>query len=372
MKIPQMEPWFGKEETKAMTEYLNQQPGPWLTEYKKTEQLERLIADYVGTKYCTMVSNGTVSLIAIMEAMDIGAGDIVIVPDYTMFATATAATILGARVEFVDVEKETLCMDYNSFVSKCEKIAQDECRSVSALILVSINGRYPILLPEILEYCHTLNIPIIEDAAQSLGSFHQKQHVGTYGEVASFSFSTPKIISMGQGGCVITNNKELDDRIKIIKNFGRKDPGVDSFETMGWNFKFTDLQAVIGIEQMKKLPERVIIKRNNYKMYRECLEDNEKIEFVLTNLKNTTPWMNDILLRSTKDRTKVLTYLAKEGIGSRPFYPTIHTTQPYIGCHGELPNSTSVSERGLWLPSSSKLTFEDIEMICSKTEESLK
>ena len=138
---------------------------------------------------------------------------------------------------------------------------------------------------------------------------------------------------------------------------------MDYHEIMGLNAKFTDLQAVIGIEQMKKLNWRAWRKKEMYIRYKYLLEDVEKIKFIDTNLDDTSPWFIDILVDGGK-RDELALFLNEKGIGTRPFYPAIHTQPPYSHFKGNFKNSGYVSERGLWLPSSSFLSDEDIKYIC--------
>lgn len=367
MKILQMEPWYGKEEKNAVIKYLDS--GGWITEHKKTRELERMIADYTGSRFCSMVCNGTVSLTAILWALDIGfktweheinkqvtiSQDEVIVPDYTMFASASAVELTGAKVVLVDIEKKSLGMSFQRFKEKVTS-------KTKAVILVSINGRFPVDGMEIIEFCKDENIYVIEDAAQSLGCRFNKKHVGTFGDAGSFSFSMPKIITTGQGGAIVTDDKELHEKIKLVKNFGRKKSGVDQHDVMGFNFKFTDLQAVFGIEQMKKLPWRVKRKKEMFKLYQDLLRGTKGVSFIDTNLE-VAPWMMDVLL---KDREKVIDFLGQHEVGVRPFYPAIHTQPPYSHVKGDFKNSLEISQHGLWLPSSSKLSDYEIEYVCEK------
>lgn len=358
--MPQMEPWFNEAEKQALIGYMNS--GGWLTEHKKTEELEKMIAKYTGAKYCVMVCNGTIALTTALLIHDIRhVAQTVLVPDYTMFATATSVDLAGARPEFVDVERETLCIDL-------KEIKKHFLLGVQALMLVSINGRYPTNVEEIIELCYDSNILVIEDAAQSLGSFHKGKHIGRYGAIGCFSFSMPKIITTGSGGCLITDDKKIYEKIKLIKNFGRKKRGTDICDSIGYNFMYTDLQAVIGIEQMKKLPWRVERKKEMYSLYIDllsdiCVIDSEGIDWVATDLKDTAPWMVDIL---ADNRDKLAKYLKKKGIGTRPFYPAIHMQKPfYLEDGKKFPNADYISKHGLWLPSSSSLTDADIEFICN-------
>jgi len=359
-RINQMEPWIGEEEKRAMMEYLNS--GGWLTEFRKTREFERMIASYVGSKYASVVSNGTVSLVIALMALSIGKGDEVIVPDYTMIASANAVVLAGAKPVLVDIDRSNLCLDL-------DLVEEAITPKTKAIMLVTINGRYP-EMKKFVKFAHDHDLFLVEDAAQSLGSRFKGKHLGTFGDVGSFSFSAPKVITTGQGGALVTDNEEIYQKILKIKDFGRAKSGVDYHETMGYNFKFTDLQAVIGIEQMKKLDWRVKRKKEMYKLYKELLEDIEGIEFIDTNLADTSPWFIDILVeKGEKERDKLASFLDKKGIGTRPFYPAIHTQPPYSWVNGDFKNAEYVSERGLWLPSASFLSDDDIEYICQNIKD---
>ena len=359
-RINQMEPWIGEEEKRALIEYLDS--GGWLTEFKKTREFERMIADYVGSKYASVVNNGTVSLAIALMALGIGKGDEVIVPDYTMIASANAVILAGAKPVLVDIDRINLCLDLNT-------VEEAITSKIKAIILVTINGRYP-EMEKYVDFADDHGLHLVEDAAQSLGSRYKGKHLGTFGDVGSFSFSAPKVITTGQGSALVMDSEEFYQKILKIKDFGRAQSGVDYHENMGYNFKFTDIQAVIGIEQMKKLDWRVKRKKEMYKLYKDLLEDIEGIEFIDTNLVDTSPWFIDILVREGKEeREKLTSFLDKKGIGTRPFYPAIHTQPPYSWVKGDFKNSEYVSTRGLWLPSSSFLSNGDIVHICQKVRE---
>jgi len=353
-RINQMEPWIGEEEKQAMNEYLDS--GGWLTEFRKTKEFEQMIADYVGSKYACAVNNGTISLVIALMALGIGKEDEVIVPDYTMIASANAVVLAGAKPVLVDIDPKNLCLDL-------EKAGEAITPKTKAIMFVSLNGRCP-QMHKLLALARKYNLFLLEDAAQSLGSTHKGKHLGTFGEIGSFSFSYPKVITTGQGGALVTDREELYDKIARIKDFGRPKSGIDYHEVMGFNAKFTDLQAVIGVEQMKKLAWRVERKKEIYKMYRDLLQDLEQIEFIETELDGCSPWFIDILLANPEVKTGLISCLNDQGIGTRPFYPPVHTQPPYAHLRGDFPNSEEVSARGLWLPSSSFLTDEDIERIC--------
>ena len=354
-RINQMEPWIGEEEKQAVGDYLNS--GGWLTEFECTREFERLIAEYVGTRYASVVSNGTVSLFIALKALGIGSGDEVIVPDFTMIASANAVVLAGAKPVFVDIERATLCLDL-------ELAEHAITPRTKAIMLVSLNGRAPDMV-RVVALIQQHGLFLIEDAAQSLGSRWRGQHLGTFGQVGSFSFSAPKVITTGQGGALVTNDDDTYKRIVGIKDFGRIQSGVDFHQTLGYNFKFTDLQSVIGIEQMKKLAWRVERKKQLFASYQSELADVPGVEFVATNLQDSSPWFIDILVPNP---SLLRVYLQKHEIGSRPFYPAIHS-QPAYGVEGSYPVSEYVATHGLWLPSSSFLTNEDIRRVCSVVRE---
>ena len=339
-----------------MAEYLDS--GGWLTEFKKAREFERMIADYAGSRYASVVNNGTISLVIALMASGIGNGDGVIVPDFTMIASANAVVLAGARPVLVDIDPANLCLD----LDLAEAAITDKTR---AILYVSLNGRCHDM-NRVAALARKYNLYLIEDAAQSLGSRYQGKHMGTFGEIGSFSFSFPKIITTGQGGALVTDNEGLFRRISMIKDFGRSRGGIDYHEIMGFNSKFTDLQAVIGIEQMKKLDWRVKRKKEMYKLYANLLKDIEQIKLVETKLEDTVPWFTDILAEGKGARDSLMEYLSEKGIGTRPFYPAIHTQPPYCHMNGDFTCSGDVSQRGLWLPSSSFLIDDDIERVCAE------
>ena len=355
-RINQIEPWIGEEEKKAVVEYLDS--GGWLTEFKRTREFEQMIADYVGSRYASVVNNGTVSLIIALMALGIRGEDEVIVPDYTMIASANAVILAGAKLVLVDINLSDLCLD----LDLAERAITPRTK---AIMFVGINGRCPDM-NEVVALARKHNLFLIEDAAQSLGSRYRGKHLGTFGVVGSFSFSSPKVITTGQGGALVTDDEELFQKISWIKDFGRPKSGVDYHEIMGFNSKFTDLQAVIGVEQMKKLDWRVERKKEIYRLYCDLLKDTEGIRLIDTNLEDCSPWFIDILVESEERRDGLLSFLNERGIGSRPFYPAIHTQPPYSYVSGDFKNSEYVSQRGLWLPSSSFLSDEDINRVCSE------
>jgi perosamine synthetase len=352
--IMQMQPCFGEEEKHAVCEYMDE--GGFITEYKRTELFEKMIAEYTGAKYCIVVNNGTISLTLAAMAAGIKAGDEVIVPNYTMVATPNSVKMFGAVPVFVDVEPETLCMDI-------ELTKKSITSKTKAIMFVSANGRYPkVGIETFRNLADEFGLVMIEDAAQSLGSFYPSGlHVGRVGDVGSFSFSAPKIISTGQGGALITDNDEMNYKLRRLKDFGRSGGGNDLHDSIGYNFKFTELQACIGIEQMKKLPARVERKKEIWNRYANNLDDVKNISLFLNNLAHTAPWFIDCI---SEDREALQSFLKEAGIGTRVMYPPINKQIAYQ-MPGEYPVSNLVGQKGLWLPSAVQLKNEEIDYICN-------
>lgn len=350
--IYQMKPSFDSMEREAISNYMN--TDGWITEFEKTREFEQNIKEYTGAKYCSVMCNGTLSLTAALIACGVGVGDEVIVPDFTMVATANAVELIGAKAVFVDIDIKNLCLDF-------EKLEEAVNQKTKAIMLVSINGRYPSRMEDFIKFCKKNNIYLIEDAAQSLGSLYKGKQLGTFGDIGSFSFSAPKIITTGQGGALVTNNEDLYNKIVQIRDFGRVKGGIDHYLIKGWNMKFTDIQAVIGICQMKKLPGRVKRKKRIIKLYYEQLQDIQGITLINTNFYDTTLWFMDILC---EHRDKLMMYLKTKKIGTRKVYPALHA-EPVYGYDQKFINTEIVAQKGLWLPSFIDLTDLQIEYICT-------
>jgi perosamine synthetase len=276
-----------------------------------------------------------------------------------MIATPNSIKMIGATPVFVDVEEETLCLDL-------KKVREAITEKTKAIMLVTANGRYPKTgIESFVKLANEKELVLIEDSAQSLGSLYPDgRHQGTVGAVGSFSFSAPKVISTGQGGALITNDEKLNAKLRKLKDFGRTGGGNDIHDSIGYNFKFTELQACLGIEQMKKLEWRVNRKREILKHYTHNLRDTEQISFFKQDLQCTTPWFIDVF---AEDRDNLQSYLKGKGIGTRVMYPPINKQKAYDQ-PGEYPISNIVGHKGLWLPSASQLTNEQIDSICQSIE----
>lgn len=356
--IPQFAPWFDGSEALELSNYMGSDG--YLTEFRVTKQLEQMLCDYTSSNHAIMTNSGTTALMTMMYACSIGPGDEVIVPNYTMIATPNAVRAVGATPVLVDINLDSLSLDL-------EKARKAVTPRTKAIFLVLANGREPSPgIGAFLELCEDLGLLLLEDAAQALGSFYKDgRAMGTAGAAGMISFSVPKIITTGQGGCVLTSDDALAARARGAKDFGRARGGVDIHPEFGLNFKFTDLQAAVGVAQMRKLEDRVSRKREIFSTYMEDLAGISEIHVFEQDLDITTPWFIDI---AVPDRQKLVEHLAEEQIGTRPMYPPVNS-QPIYNQEGDFLNSTWVGDNGLWLPSSSQLTLSEISRVTTSIKD---
>jgi perosamine synthetase len=347
--IMQHRPTFGIEEANACHKYMLDDN--FVTEHKQTAILEQMICEKLNCKNCIMTTSGTAALLLALMSLDLNDGDEVIVPNYTMIATVNAIQFLKLKPVIIDVNSETFTID-------CDEIRKNITTKTKCVIHVSLNNRYTDM-EKIVELCKELNIHLIEDAAQSFGCKINSKSIGTFGKIGCFSLSTPKIISTGQGGFIVTDDTKIAEKINMIKNFGRKQSGVDDFVVFGLNFKYTDIQAVIGIEQVKKIDERVKRMREIYNLYYNNLKNIVHIKPPLSD--EWIPWFVDIYI---DDRENICKILKKHKIETRPVYGEINKTNMYYS-EQTLVNSNFVSTNGLFLPSYITLSDEEITYICN-------
>lgn len=347
-----MNPVYELEERNSVKEYID--GGGWIMEHTKTRELEKMICDYTGAQHAHMVPSATMGLLLCSMLSNIQSGEQFDCPAYTQAATANGAILMGGVPNFIDVDPISYTLDFQQVKNRVVYVS-------------SINGRtpkdYQYEISKLREHGHF----VIEDAAQALGSWHKDSHIGAMGDVGVFSFGAPKIITTGQGGCIITNNDELSERIHAIKNFGRTVGVGEVYNIMGMNFKFTDLQASFGVEQMHRLPKIVNRKKEIYNLYRKEL--SSIVEFVETDLSHVTPTYPEILLERRDDLAKQLHGMH---IGCRATYYSL-CAQPFHKQWSTLtPVTDYISARGLQLPGQANLVDCDIVEICNLIKDILK
>jgi perosamine synthetase len=348
-----MNPVYGIEEITNVHKYIKS--GSWLMEHEQTRLLESLIADYTKTKYAHMVPSATAGLLIASMVAGVYRDQPFAVSAYTQAATANGAILLGGIPNIVDVDPKSYTIDFEKIPETCKLV-----------FISSINGRYPADVIYKIAKLKAKGVFIIEDSAQALGSFIGQHAIGTIGDLGVYSFGAPKIITTGQGGCIVTNSKTISDKIIAIKNFGREVTSGEIYNSLGLNFKFTDLQASFGIIQMKKLPEVVKVKKDIYSTYRTYLSDY--VDFIDTDLSICTPTYPEILVNNPE---KLHNKLKEHYIGTRRAYSSL-SNQPY---HSRWSTSTPVTDKlsshALMLPAQADLTSTDIAYIAEKVKNAL-
>lgn len=289
-------------------------------------------------------------------AVGVGPGDEVIVPDLTFVATANAVRLTGADVKLVDVEPRRFTLD----VAKTKSAIGPRTR---AIVPVDVNGRgadYDALLPLAAQH----GLKVICDAAEGLGSKFRGKFLGTFGDAAAFSFSANKTVSSGQGGIVATNSEEIYFRLKELKDQGRRHGGSggdDLHPVLGFNFKYTNLQAAVALAQLDRMDKRLAHFAERDGWYRELLGDCPGITFPeRPNWSGEALQWTDVLV---DDRARLQTTLRAVGIDTRAFWFPLHRQAPYRQDDDAFAEAIDVSARGLWLPSSFKLTRADAERV---------
>ncbi len=351
-KINQVEPNISEEDIQKVNDYMSS--GAWITEHALTKELEKKIADFVDRKYAIAVPNGTIAIYLSLLAAGLTKGKRVAVPNITMIATINAILWAGAEPVIIDLN-ERLCMSLKS-LQAVEKL--------DGVIYVPLNGRTEDGIA-IEEYCNEKDIILIEDSAHALGSQYQDKMCGSLGRMSVFSFTPHKIITMGQGGLVLTDEDNLYEYLIELKTFNRSKDKSDWHDGFGLNFKITDLQSALGLSQFEKINDFIKIKKEMFQIYKNNITGYKFINF----FDYETPWFIDLICESKRDRDNLKDLLEREDILTRESYPAL-SKQSFLQSveKTSLKFSENISENILWLPSSTNLTKNQIEQVSDKIE----
>jgi perosamine synthetase len=356
---PEIIPWFKPEMTGGeLTRLAGVLDRNFLNDGPLTRELEERIAARVGTRHAVAVTSGTAAISLALMAKGIGAGDEVIVPDLTFIATANAVRMAGAAAVLVDVEPVRFTLS----VEAVERALTERTR---AIVTVDVNGRgadYRALEP----FCRERGLVLVCDAAEALGSSYAGRPLGGFGDAGCFSFSANKTVTSGQGGMVVTNETAVYHRLLELKDQGRPKRGSggdDLHPTMGFNFKFTDVQAAVALAQLDVFEDRLARARQRDAWYADALDGLPGLEMPdYDSERDEVHQWTDVLL---DDRDRVRGVLEQRGIGVRAFWFPIHSQAPYRSGDDRFANSCSISRRGLWLPSNFNITEDDVGRVAA-------
>jgi len=367
--IPVCEPFLSGNEKKYVMDCI--ETGWVSSSGKYVQAFEESFAQYCDCKYGVAVCNGTVSLHLALVALGIKQGDEVILPNFTMIASAFAICYTGAKPVFVDIDKETWNIDVN-------KIEEKITPKTKAIMPVHIFGN-PCDMEKIEALAKKYNLFIIEDAAEAHGATYKGKKVGSFSDIASFSFFANKNLTSGEGGMVVMKEEEYYNRCKYLKNmcFPLNAPRIYEHNDIGFNYRMSNIHAAIGLAQTEKADEYKKLRIKNHNLYKEFLKDVKGINFQ-KDQKNAVnvAWMNAILV-DTKvyghTKEELITHLKENAVDTRLLFTGMHRQKALYDfgcdCKGEYPVSDNLTQNGFYLPSASSLKEDDIEYICKLIKE---
>lgn len=368
--IPVNEPLLNGNEKKYLAECIDtgwiSSEGPFVT------QFEQQFAARMGRKYGVAVCNGSVAIDAAILALGLGHGHEVIMPTFTIISCAAAVIRAGATPVLVDADRDTWNMD----VSQIEAKITPKTR---AILVVHIYG-LPVDMDPVLTIAKKHDLKIIEDAAEMHGQTYKGRPCGSFGDISTFSFYANKHITTGEGGMIVTDNEELAEKCRSLRNLCFV-PGKRFLHyELGFNFRMTNLQGAMGVAQLERLDEFIAIKRRMGARYTELLRDVEQITLPVakTGYAHNVYWVYGIMLKPGYgwDSDKAMAALGKAGIGTRPFFWNMHE-QPVFNKMGlflneKYPTAEEMARMGFYLPSGLALTDEQIAIVAEKLKRLLK
>lgn len=325
------------------------------------KRFEEAFARYIGVRHAITATNGTAALHLAITGLEFSKGDEVIMPDLTIISCPFSVLYEDATPVFVDVDPVTLTIDPN-------KIEEKITKRTRAIMVVHLYG-HPADMDPIMKIAKKYHLPVIEDAAEAHGSLYKGKKVGGIGTIGIFSFYANKIVTTGEGGMVVTNNKRLADRVRLLKNLAHSPKRRFWHEKIGFNYRMTNISAAIGLAQLESIDTYLEKKKWMAKEYKKALRG---IPYLV--LPSEQPWATNVYWMYALTLTKkapitknALRMRLKDlGIDTRDFFFPLHTQpilKPYNKRNDRFPISTSASRRGFYIPSGLALTKEEIQRV---------
>ncbi len=355
MKIPIARPDITNDEIEAVKETMST---GWVTQGNKVEEFEQVFAKYCGAKYGIATSSGTTAIHVALTAVGIQSQDEVITTPLSCVSTANPILYLNARPMFADVDPSTLNLDPTVIRKKVTT-------KTKAILPVHMFG-HPADLDPILEIAEQHGIYLVEDAAHALGAKYKGNPVGSIGHVACFSFYGDKIITTAEGGIALTNNEELAEKMRMLRNHGMDKHRKFHHPILGYNYKMSDIHAAIGLVQMQKLPRYIQKRRANVDYLNNQLGDLE------LKLPTEQDYAFNVYyayhLITDKGKAHAITYLEKQGIETRPLLSLIPEQPPYqnrgYNSH-DYATAENAHQKGFYVSNSPLLTQDELQYIAS-------
>jgi perosamine synthetase len=331
---------------------------------KYVQEFEKKLAAHIGAKHAIAVNSGTASLQTSLMAYNIKQGDEVILPSFTFESTANVVLACSAKPVFADVQSD--------YTIDPKDIKKKITKKTKAIMPVHLYG-YPVDLDEIKEIARASSIPVIEDAAESLGAEYKGEQIGRTKDTACFSLYATKVITSGEGGAITTDDDDLADKLRMMRNHGMRD-GYDT-RILGYNFRLPEVAAAVASVQMDRLPEFIEARSKNVRALNDQVEDFKGVSFRQTKKDRTHIWYL-YTLHLDKKRDKVHDALRSKNVGCAVYWKTPVNKMPLYADMGygdlKLPNVYDASDHVLSLPVHPLVTGEDIDYIADQLKASLK
>ena len=354
MRYPVYQPSLTGNEKKYVNECLDTS---WISSKGHfVNDFEKSFAEFIGVKHATGVCNGTVAIHLAAAALGLGDGDEVICPSFTYIASANPFTQLGCKVVFCDSLADSWQMDPKDVEAKITP-------ATKALMVVHLYG-HPANMESLCQIAKKHHLFLIEDCAEAIGSQYKGKMVGSFGDIACFSFFGNKTITCGEGGMVLCNTDELSERAKHLKGQGVVSYREYWHDVVAYNYRMTNIQAAIGLAQLEQAEKFIAAKRQIAKWYMEELSDTPLVFQKAIGDVTHTFWMISALTKSPEDRVNLRETLKVAGIETRPTFPCVHQMPAYNKRFECLPVAEDLSARGINLPSYPALTHDDVVAIC--------
>lgn len=318
-------------------------------------RFENGFAKFIGVEHATAVSNGTVALHLALVTLGIGHGDEVIVPSFTYIASVSNISHAGATPVFVDSLENTWQLDPKDIIRKITP-------RTKAIMVVHLYG-HPCEMDEIVKIARENNLFIIEDCAEAFGSTYKDKHVGTFGDLSTFSFYGNKTITTGEGGMIVTNDETLYDRAYHLKMHGLAKYREYWHDTLGFNYRMTNICAAIGLAQLEKADEKIAKKRQLAGWYNEALKGLPVKPHGEYGKVFHSYWMYSILAGSPDERESLRDFMKSAGIETRPTFFPVHTMPMFSHKFQKLPVAEYLGWHGINLPSWPDLKKEQVKFI---------
>ncbi len=356
--IPVYQPDLSGNEKKYVADCLDSQ---WISSIGiYTDKFEKAFADFIECPNTVCVSNGTVALHLALHCLDVGPGDEVIVPTLTYIASVNTIKQTGATPIFVECDPDDWLIDVDDVRAKITS-------RTKAILPVHLYGAV-CDMPVLREIAEAHNLGLVEDCAEALGSTLDGRHVGTFGDIGTFSFFGNKTVTTGEGGMVVANDPKIAARMRKVKGQGQSLDRRYWHDEIGFNYRMTNICAAIGLAQMERVEPILAHKREIAALYRELLEDSPVTFQTRRPGVISSDWLVSLLLPETVDREAVMRSMRERNVDTRPVFYCAHH-MPMYKLETEFPVSERIARLGISLPSYPALTDQDVARVVATLRE---